>query len=134
MQKFLNCFLFSIIIGSNVSEEEKIQKKVKPKSSVSRKGAATGKNSSAKIIKAISKPKVSKYFESPVKEEEDNDSEDDFDIVTPAAPADPAKMEKDEEEEDSEEDEGDWEEVEGLFTRIYVGIVEGADVLPKKKV
>lgn len=53
-----------------------------------------------------------------MKKEEEYDSEDDFDITTPAVPALAAKMEKDEEEEDSDEDEGDWEEVEGLSTSI----------------
>lgn len=95
--------------------------KVKPKSHVSPKGAATGKKLSAKTTKTATEPKASKYFQSPVKkeEEEEYDSEDDFDIVTPAAPALAAKMEKDGgEEEDSEEDEGDWEEVEGLSTSV----------------
>lgn len=94
--------------------------KVKPKSHVSPKRAATGKKQSAKTTKTATEPKASKYFQSPVKkEEEEYDSEDDFDIATPAAPALVAKMEKDGgEEEDSEEDEGDWEEVEGLSTSV----------------
>lgn len=116
-----NCFLFSVILGSNILEgKEEIERKVKPKSRVSPNGAATGKKQSAKTTKAATKPKASKYFQSPVKkEEEEYDSEDDFDTATPAAPALAAKMEKDEgEEEDSEEDEGDWEEVEGLSTSV----------------
>ena len=65
--------------------------------------------------------KTSKYFQSPVKEEE-TDSEDDFDMVTsppPRVTVNAKKMEKEdeeeeEEEEDSEEDDDDdWEEVEG---------------------
>lgn len=63
--------------------------------------------------------KTSKYFQSPVKEE-DADSRDDFDMETSApyvVTQNPEKTEEKEEyeeaEEDSEEDEDDWEEVEG---------------------
>lgn len=78
------------------------------------KGATTRNISSTKT-KITSNVKASKYFQSPVKEEE-NDSEDDFDIGVPAEPAfksNAEKMEEDGEDEDSEEDEDDWEEVEG---------------------
>lgn len=77
--------------------------------------AATTRNTSSTKPKITSNVKASKYFQSPVKEEE-NDSEDDFDTVALAAPAFKAnaeKMEEDGEDEDSEEDEDDWEEVEG---------------------
>lgn len=104
-----------------MSKEEKIDRKVKAKSNVSPKRAATGKKITAKTTKTATEPKESKYFQSPVKKEEVEDeaaydSEDDFDIPTTGAPALSPKMEKDGEEDDSDEDEGDWEEVEGLST------------------
>lgn len=100
----------SVLPGNGITEEEeKLMRKVKPKQRSSMKGA-TGNTSSTTDVK------TSKYFQSPVKEEE-IDSEDDFDIVNSAAPAVTASAEKTEkgeaEEEDSEEDEDDWEEVEG---------------------
>ncbi|KAF3696646.1 DNA repair protein complementing XP-C cells [Channa argus] len=96
--------------NSSPEKEEKLERKVKPKSRSSTKQAAGGtlstKNTAAK---------TSIYFQSPVKEEE-TDSEDDFDLVTSAGPAviESAKKPEKEEEEDSEEDEDDWEEVEEL--------------------
>lgn len=86
------------------------------------KPKSTGKKLSAKTTKTASEPKASKYFQSPVKEEE-YDSNDDFVIPTPGAPALAPKMEKDEEEEDSDEDEGDWEEVEGLSTSLDLDVL-----------
>lgn len=123
MQKFKATSFFPFILGSNVSAEKKIDRKVKPKSPKS-----TGKKP-AKTTKTATEPKASKYFQSPVKkeeEEEEHDSEDDFDISTVGAPALAPKMEKDEEEEDSDEDEGDWEEVEGLSAGV--GFVKGKGV------
>lgn len=106
---------FFVHLGNDITEEEeKIERKVKPKPRSSVKRATTGNASSTKT-KTTGDVKASKYFKSPVKEEE-NDSEDDFDTATPAAPAFKAnaeKMEEDGEDEDSEEDEDDWEEVEG---------------------
>lgn len=106
---------FFVHLDNDITEEEeKIERKVKPKPCSSVKRATTGNTSSTKT-KTTGDVKASKYFQSPVKEEE-NDSEDDFDTVTPAAPsfkANAEKMEEDGEDEDSEEDEDDWEEVEG---------------------
>lgn len=106
---------FFVHLDNDITEEEeKIERKVKPKPRSSVKGATTRSPSSTKT-KISSNVKASKYFQSPVKEEE-NDSEDDFDIVAPAEPAfkeNAEKMEEDGEDEDSEEDEDDWEEVEG---------------------
>lgn len=116
MRKSKTASFFSFIVGSNVSKEEKIERKVKPKSHVSLKEVATGKNLSAKTTKTATAPKASQYFQSPVKEEEEYDSKDDFYVPTPAEPAISPKLETDGEDEDSDEDEGDWEEVEGLST------------------
>uniref|UniRef100_A0A7N6C3Q6 Xeroderma pigmentosum, complementation group C n=1 Tax=Anabas testudineus TaxID=64144 RepID=A0A7N6C3Q6_ANATE len=102
--------------GNDITEkEEKLERKVKPKSRSSAKRA--GGNTSSTTAASTIAVKTSKYFQSPVKKEE-TDSEDDFDMVTSAAPVitvNAQKPEKEEEEdEDSEEDEDDWEEVEEL--------------------
>lgn len=88
-------------------EEEKLERKVKPKPRSSVRGA---------MLNTSSRTKTSKYFQSPA-EEEKMDSEDEFDMVT-STPPPPVKVKKtekreEEEEEDSDEDEDDWEEVEG---------------------
>lgn len=93
-------------------EEEKLERKVKPKPCSSTKRAAGNISSTTSITTAL---KTIKYFQSPVKEEE-TDSEDDIDMVTSAAPVvivNTKDTEKVDEEEDSEEDKDDWEEVEG---------------------
>ncbi|GAA6229708.1 DNA repair protein complementing XP-C cells [Lates japonicus] len=107
--------------GNGITEEEeKLERKVKPKSRLSSKTASRN-NSSSKSTAATTTAaaaaavKTSKYFPSPVKEEVD--SEDDFDMGTsPPLKLNCKKPEKkeEEEEEDSEEDEDDWEEVEEL--------------------
>lgn len=100
----------SVHPGNGVTEkEEKLERKVKPKSRSSTKGAAGNTSAKPAAVKA------SKYFQSP--EEGETDSGDDFDMVTSAAPPVMVNAEKPEhegeEDEDSEEDEDDWEEVEG---------------------
>ncbi|XP_037629601.1 DNA repair protein complementing XP-C cells [Sebastes umbrosus] len=115
-------------------EEEKLERKVKPKPRSSTKRAA-GKASS-KSPKTATAVKTSKYFLSPVKEEQ-TDSEDDFDMVTSPAPVVTMNAMKtakeEEEEEDSEEDEDDWEEVEELSGPL--GPVEPPEpVLPSQPV
>ncbi|KAK2851147.1 hypothetical protein Q5P01_007423 [Channa striata] len=115
--------------NSSTEKEEKLERRVKPKSRSSTKRAA-GNTSSTRTTAA----KTSKYFQSPVKEEE-NDSEDDFDMVTSAAPAvieSAKRLEKTEVEgEDSEDDEDDWEEVEELAEPL--GPVEPSEpVLPSQ--
>ena len=110
----LNHFPPSVSPGNGITgEEEKLEKKVKPKPRSSTKQATSTKTTTAK---------TSKYFQSPVKEEA-TDSEDDFDMVTSPPPrvrVNAKKTEKEheeeEEEEDSEEDDDDdWEEVEGKW-------------------
>ncbi|XP_040917530.1 DNA repair protein complementing XP-C cells isoform X2 [Toxotes jaculatrix] len=105
----------------DAEKEEKLERKFKPKSRQSSKAAAKT-NSSSKSATTTSADRTSKYFQSPVKEEE-SDSEDDFDMVTSpprvvtANAKKPVKEEEEEEEDDdddSEEDEDDWEEVEEL--------------------
>nr|XP_046253126.1 DNA repair protein complementing XP-C cells isoform X2 [Scatophagus argus] len=115
-------------------EEEKLERKVKPKprSSSTRAARSTSSNTFTDV-------KTSKYFQSPVKEEE-ADSEDDFDMLTspPRLGTVNAKKrekeeEEEEEEEDSEEDEDDWEEVEELTEPL--GPVEPPEpVLPSQSV
>ncbi|KAM4562689.1 DNA repair protein complementing XP-C cells [Odontesthes bonariensis] len=99
-----------------IEKEEKLERKVNPKSRLSSKRAAG--NSSSSRSNASSDVKTSKYFQSPVKEE--IDSEDDFDMVTSpprVAEVSSKKLKKEEEEEDVDDDsegEDDWEEVEEL--------------------
>uniref|UniRef100_A0A665T0J5 Xeroderma pigmentosum, complementation group C n=1 Tax=Echeneis naucrates TaxID=173247 RepID=A0A665T0J5_ECHNA len=99
-------------------EAETIQKKVKPKTHVSSKPVSSH-HLSFKSSTTTTSVKTSKYFQSPVKLQE-NDSEDDFDMTTsppPMVTVNAKKTEKEvkeEEEDDSEEDEDDWEEVEEL--------------------
>uniref|UniRef100_A0AAX7VKG6 Xeroderma pigmentosum, complementation group C n=1 Tax=Astatotilapia calliptera TaxID=8154 RepID=A0AAX7VKG6_ASTCA len=95
-------------------KEEKIERKVIPKPRAPSKRAAGNKLSSQSDTSSA--VNTSKYFESPIMEE--NDSEDDFDMVTspPRLKVNTKKPEKEEEEEgedSEEEDEDDWEEVEG---------------------
>ncbi|KAF0036799.1 hypothetical protein F2P81_012111 [Scophthalmus maximus] len=103
--------------GNGITEkEEKIERKITPKSRLSSKLAAKI-NAPSKSTITTTAVNASKYFQSPVKEEE-SDSDDDFDMVTsPARMFNATKPEKEKEEEDSEEDEDDWEEVEasGMF-------------------
>ncbi|XP_039903579.1 DNA repair protein complementing XP-C cells isoform X2 [Simochromis diagramma] len=101
--------------GEDIKDkEEKIERKVIPKPRAPSKRAAGNKLSSQSDTSSA--VNTSKYFESPIMEE--NDSEDDFDMVTspPRLKVNTKKPEKEEEEgEDSEEeDEDDWEEVEEL--------------------
>lgn len=113
--------------GKGIAEDDKkLDRKVKPKTCYSRT-RTTGKTSSAST-------KTSKYFQSPLKEE-DADSRDDFDMETSppyVVKLNPEKTEEKEEkeeyeeaEEDSEEDEDDWEEVEGklLISRKHRQLV-----------
>lgn len=68
------------------------------------------------MTKTTTDVKTSKYFQSPVKEEE-TDNDDNIDTVISAAPVatvNDKKTENEEEGEDSEE-EDDWEEVEGQW-------------------
>nr|XP_020479238.1 DNA repair protein complementing XP-C cells isoform X2 [Monopterus albus] len=111
--------------------EEKLERKVKTKSRSSTKHVAGNAAFSTPV--STSAVKASKYFQSPVKEEE-ADSEDDFDMVTSAAPVVSVNIKKEEEEdEDSEEDEDDWEEVEELAEPL--GLVEPPEpVLPSQSV
>ncbi|TDH10824.1 hypothetical protein EPR50_G00079100 [Perca flavescens] len=99
--------------NGHTEEEEKLERKVKPKPRCSTKRASG--NTSSTTSATATAVKTSKYFQSPVKEEETK-SEDDFDMVTSAASAVTvnAKRTEKEEEEDSEDDEDDWEEVEEL--------------------
>ncbi|TKS77279.1 DNA repair protein complementing XP-C cells [Collichthys lucidus] len=86
----------------DAEEEEKLERKVKPKARSTTKRAASTTSTAVK---------TSKYFESPVKEEE-TDGDDDFDMVTSpprarrgkAAKKTEKEEKKEEEEEDSEED------------------------------
>lgn len=64
--------------------------------------------------KTITDVKTSKYFHSPVKQEE-TEKEDNFDIVTSAAPMATVNDKKTEKEEEDSEEEDDWEEVEGQW-------------------
>ncbi|XP_013765710.1 DNA repair protein complementing XP-C cells isoform X2 [Pundamilia nyererei] len=100
--------------GEDIKDkEEKIERKVIPKPRAPSKRAAGNKLSSQSDTSSA--VNTSKYFESPIMEE--NDSEDDFDMVTspPRLKVNTKKPEKEEEGEDSEEeDEDDWEEVEEL--------------------
>ncbi|KAM3617709.1 uncharacterized protein V6R79_010099 [Siganus canaliculatus] len=117
--------------------EEKPERKIEPRKRPSGKRAAE-KTSSASPTSGVN---TSRYFQSPVKKEE-NDSEDDFDMVTsPPVPVSRVteqakkkeKEDDDEEEEDSEEDEDDWEEVEELAEPL--GPVEAPEpVLPSEPV
>ncbi|XP_059189984.1 DNA repair protein complementing XP-C cells [Centropristis striata] len=115
--------------GNGITEEEeKLTRKVKPKP------RATVTSTTSKTATAV---KTSKYFQSPVKEEE-ADSEDDFDMLTSPVHAvttaeKKTEKETEEEEEDSEEDEDDWEEVEELSGPL--GPVEPPEpVLPSQPV
>ncbi|XP_012775312.1 DNA repair protein complementing XP-C cells isoform X2 [Maylandia zebra] len=102
--------------GEDIKDkEEKIERKVIPKPRAPSKRAAGNKLSSQSDTSSA--VNTSKYFESPIMEE--NDSEDDFDMVTspPRLKVNTKKPEKEEEEEgedSEEEDEDDWEEVEEL--------------------
>lgn len=80
-----------------------VERKVKPKSRSSTKGAANTSPATTTIVK------TSKYFPSPV--EEETDSEDDT-SAAPGFTGNPEKPHHDEGD-DSEDDEDDWEEVEG---------------------
>ncbi|XP_034731422.1 DNA repair protein complementing XP-C cells [Etheostoma cragini] len=119
--------------NGHTEEEEKLERKVKPKPRRYTK-RASGNTTSNTSTTAIA-VKTSKYFQSPVKEEEP-ESEDDFPKVNAAAPAvtvNAKRTEKEEEEEDSEEDEDDWEEVEELSGPL--GPVEPPEpVLPSQPV
>ncbi|KAM9855192.1 DNA repair protein complementing XP-C cells [Aulostomus maculatus] len=90
----------------DTEEEEMLKRKVKPKPHQFTK-QREGRSTTTAV-------KTSKYFQSPLKEEE-SDGCDDFDMVTSAVPTHLAntKKEEEEEEEDSDEDD-DWEEVEEL--------------------
>ncbi|CAI5646970.1 unnamed protein product [Oreochromis niloticus] len=103
--------------GEDITDkEEKIERKVIPKPRVPSKRAAGNKLSSQSDTGSA--VNTSKYFESPIMEE--NDSEDDFDMVTSPPrllKVNTKKPEKEEEgvgEDSEEEDEDDWEEVEEL--------------------
>ncbi|XP_026189206.1 DNA repair protein complementing XP-C cells isoform X2 [Mastacembelus armatus] len=123
--------------GGITETEDKLERKVKPRSRYSTRQAAGITSSSASTN--ITAVKTSKYFQSPAKEEETH-SEDDFDMETSAKPVvtvntrEPEKEEEEEEEdEDSEEDEGDWEEVEELAEPL--GPVEPPEpILPSQPV
>ncbi|KAM9752682.1 DNA repair protein complementing XP-C cells [Menidia menidia] len=96
-------------------KEEKLQRKVNPKSRLPSKRAA--RKCSPSKSNPSSDAKTSKYFQSPVKEE--SDSENDFDMVTSPPPINKAKLstkksEEELEDDDESEDEDDWEEVEEL--------------------
>ncbi|CAB1416042.1 unnamed protein product [Pleuronectes platessa] len=95
-------------------EEEKLERKIKPKPRLSSKLLAKSNSPSKCNTSTTTDVNTSKYFQSPVKEEE-TDSED-FDMVTSPAPVATvnAKKSQKDEAEDSEEDEDDWEEVEEL--------------------
>lgn len=105
----------SVLPGEDITDkEEKIERKVIPKPRVPSKRAAGNKLSSQSDTGSA--VNTSKYFESPIMEE--NDSEDDFDMVTSPPrllKVNTKKPEKEEEvgEDSEEEDEDDWEEVEG---------------------
>lgn len=114
-QRLQNIFQ-SVLPGEDIKDkEEKIERKVIPKPRAPSKRAAGNKLSSQSDTSSA--VNTSKYFESPIIEE--NDSEDDFDMVTspPRLKVNTKKPEKEEEEEEGEdseeEDEDDWEEVEG---------------------
>ncbi|XP_070766553.1 DNA repair protein complementing XP-C cells [Enoplosus armatus] len=115
----------------DAAEEEKLERKAKPKPRSSTKRAAGNTTSSTSTVKS------SKYFQSSVKEEE-TDSEDDFTMVTSetlavTVNAKKTEKEQEEEEEDSEEDAEDWEEVEELAEPL--GPVEPPEpVLPAQPV
>ncbi|CAK6972907.1 DNA repair protein complementing XP-C cells [Scomber scombrus] len=119
---------------TDAEEDGEIKRKVKSKPRSSTKQAARNTSSTTSTT-STSAVKTSKYFQSPVKEEE-IDSEDDFDMVTSPTrmvKVTAKKPEKEEEEEDSEEDEDDWEEVEELAGPL--GPVEPAEpVLPSHPV
>uniref|UniRef100_A0A667WLI7 Xeroderma pigmentosum, complementation group C n=1 Tax=Myripristis murdjan TaxID=586833 RepID=A0A667WLI7_9TELE len=115
--------------GNGIAEEEeKLERKVKPKVRSSSKPAGVP----AALVS-------SKYFHSPVKEEEESDDDDfdDFDLVTTPPPAVKAeavkKTVKEEEEDEDESEEDDWEEVEELAEPL--GPVEPPEpVLPSQPV
>ncbi|XP_068604457.1 DNA repair protein complementing XP-C cells [Brachionichthys hirsutus] len=113
-------------------EEDKLERKVKPKRRPSAKPTMGHAPSTTSTITAA--VKTSKHSQSPVKEEEP-DSEVDFEMEATAEPAvvmNP-KRPGNEEEEDSEEDEDDWEEVEEL--KEPLGPVEPPEpVLPSQTV
>uniref|UniRef100_UPI0037E95E59 DNA repair protein complementing XP-C cells isoform X2 n=1 Tax=Semicossyphus pulcher TaxID=241346 RepID=UPI0037E95E59 len=113
-------------------KEETLNRKVKPKPRSSTKRAAENNTSTSNAP-----VKSSKYFQSPVKEE-DSDFED-FDMVTSPPPAfhsmntKISEKEEEEDDEDSEEEEDDWEEVEELAGPL--GPVEPPEpVLPSQPV
>ncbi|XP_073327159.1 DNA repair protein complementing XP-C cells [Pagrus major] len=119
--------------GNGMTGEEKLERKVKPKPRSSKKQATS---TTATTVKA------SKYFQSPVKEEE-TDSEDDFDMVTSPPPTgrvnakktekEEEKEEEEEEEDSEEDDDDDWEEVEELEEPL--GPVEPPEpILPSQSV
>ncbi|XP_017266668.1 DNA repair protein complementing XP-C cells [Kryptolebias marmoratus] len=117
-------------VNDITDNEEKLERKVKPKSRLSSKRAA--ESNSASSANTRTGVKSSKYFSSPVKEEVE--SEDDFDMVTSAPPVvDVSAKKEDGEEEDESEDEDDWEEVEELAEPL--GPVEPPEpVLPSQPV
>uniref|UniRef100_A0A667WLL3 Xeroderma pigmentosum, complementation group C n=1 Tax=Myripristis murdjan TaxID=586833 RepID=A0A667WLL3_9TELE len=118
-----------VLPGNGIAEEEeKLERKVKPKVRSSSKPAGVP----AALVS-------SKYFHSPVKEEEESDDDDfdDFDLVTTPPPAVKAeavkKTVKEEEEDEDESEEDDWEEVEELAEPL--GPVEPPEpVLPSQPV
>ncbi|XP_058500049.1 DNA repair protein complementing XP-C cells [Solea solea] len=94
-----------------IEKEEKLKRKIKPKSRLSSK--LLGKCNSSPKSTAVN---TSKYFKSPVKDKK-VDSDDDFNMVTsptPVVTVNARKPEKEEEVDDSEDDDDDWEEVEEL--------------------
>ncbi|XP_038149783.1 DNA repair protein complementing XP-C cells isoform X1 [Cyprinodon tularosa] len=123
--------------SESAEKEEKLERKVKPKSRLSSKRSAGKKSSST--TDASADGKTSKYFQSPLKEEVN--SEDDFDMDTTAPPVakvkesikKPEEEEKQEEDDDDSEDEDDWEEVEELDEPL--GPVEPPEpILPSQPV
>ncbi|KAM8863666.1 DNA repair protein complementing XP-C cells isoform 2-T2 [Spinachia spinachia] len=127
-------------------DDEVLKRKVKPKP------RASTKRVSGKTSASITAVKMSKYFPSPVKEEQ-GDSEEDSDMVTSAASAVQRKAketqkeekeqqqqqqqqqqeESEEEEEEDDDDDDDWEEVEELSGPL--GPVEPPEpVLPSQPV
>nr|XP_019945076.1 PREDICTED: DNA repair protein complementing XP-C cells [Paralichthys olivaceus] len=114
-------------------EEEKLERKIKPNSRLSSKLVAKRNSPSKSTTSTTTDVNTSKYFQSPVKEE-DIGSEDDFDMVTSPPPVVTVNAKKPEkEEEDSEEDEDDWEEVEELAEPL--GPAEASEpVLPSQPV
>ncbi|KAL6119970.1 xpc [Pungitius sinensis] len=117
-------------------DDEVLKRKVKPKPRASTK-RVSGKTSSTSSTTATA-VKTSKYFSSPVKEEQDA-SEDDSHTVTSAAPPvqgnskETKREEKEQQEESEEDDDDDWEEVEELSGPL--GPVEPPEpVLPSQPV